>query len=192
MNKLKIHVIIGSTRKGRFGDKPAKWIFEEAKKRFEFDVELIDLRDYPLPFFDEAVSPSMNKGVYSNKQAAAWAKKVGEADGYIWVTPEYNHSTSAVLKNALDYAYPEWNRKPVAFVAYGSMGGARAVEHLIGIAAELQMATVRAAVYIPAYWNHLDEFANLKTEPFQHSAELMLEHLSWWTKTLKEGRKQSS
>src|SRR5579859_7915590 len=140
---VKIQVIIGSTRKGRFSEKPAHWIFDELKKRQDVDAELIDLRDWPLPFFDESISPSQNKGTYENALAAKWAKKIEEADGFIIVTPEYNHGYSAVLKNALDYVYKEWNKKPVGFVSYGGIsGGTRAVQQLRQVAIELQMVPI--------------------------------------------------
>ncbi len=190
MNTYKIQVILGSTRQGRFGEQPARWIYEEAKKRQEFAVEFIDLRDYPLPFFDEPVSPSQPNMKYVSKEGESWAKKIGEADGYIWVTPEYNHGYSAVLKNAIDYVYSEWNKKPVAFLGYGSVGGARAVEQLRGVAAELQMVPIRAAVHINEYWNLLDEKGKLKTEGFDYPAMNMLEQLSWWTGVLKDARSQ--
>ena len=185
---IKIQVIIGSTRQNRFGDKPAKWIMEELKKKENFKAELIDLRDYQLPFFNEPMSPATSKGNYTNEAAKKWAQKVAEADGYIMVTPEYNHGYSAVLKNALDYVYAEWNNKPVAFVAYGSMGGARAVEQLRGVAVELQMAQIRAAVHIPAFWTLLDGKGNLKTETLQKAADTMFQQLEWWSTALKAAR----
>lgn len=185
---IKIEVIIGSTREGRFGDKPAKWIFDMLSKKERVEAELIDLRDWPLPFFNEAVSPSMNQGKYANELAAKWAEKVGEADGYIIVTPEYNHGYSAVLKNAIDYVYNEWNNKPVAFVGYGSMGGARAIEQLREVAVELQMTPIRSAVHIPGFWNYLDENSNLKTGSFDKAAEGMIDQLIWWAQALKSAR----
>lgn len=187
---VKIQVILGSTRPNRFSEKPGKWIFGLLQKRKEIEAELIDLRNYPLPFFDEPMSPAMLKGEYSNKVAEKWAKKVAEADGYIIVTPEYNHGYSAVLKNALDYVYSQWNNKPVGFVAYGGMGGARAVEQLREVVIELQMVPVRNAVYIPAFWTLLDDKGNLKTETLNESAEAMLDQLTWWTKVLKEAREK--
>lgn len=188
MDKLKIQLILGSTRVGRFGEQPAQWIYNLAKEREEFDVELLDLRDYPLPFFNEPISPSQPNMKYITEGAEKWAKKIAEADGYIWVTPEYNHGYSAVLKNSIDYLFKEWNKKPVGFVAYGSVGGARAVEQLRGVAAELEMATVRTAVHIVAPWFLLDENGKLKTDSFQGTAKLMLGQLSWWTKALKAAR----
>ena len=188
MNTYKIQVILGSTRHGRFGEQPARWIEEKAKEHAEFDVEFIDLRNYPLPFFDEPVSPSQPNMKYVSKEGESWAKKIGEADGYVWVTPEYNHGYPAVLKNAIDYVYKEWIKKPVAFVAYGSVGGARAVEQLRGVAAELQMTPVRSAVHINEYWNLLDEKGMLKTQGFEYAATNMLDQLMWWTIALQEAR----
>ena len=106
-----IHVIIGSTRPNRFSEKAARYIFDELKKKETIRVELIDLRDWPLPFYDEPISPSVNKGNYSNPLGKKWAEKVGEADGYIIVSPEYNHGYTAVLKNALDWVFSRMERK---------------------------------------------------------------------------------
>jgi NAD(P)H-dependent FMN reductase len=142
----KIAIILGSTRPGRNGEAVATWVQDIASRRSDADFELVDLADFPLPHLDEPVPASM--GAYSNEHTKQWAAKIAEFDGFVFVTPEYNHSTSGVLKNALDYIYAEWNNKAAAFVSYGSAGGARAVEHLRLIASELQMATVRAQVAI--------------------------------------------
>src|SRR3712207_1446756 len=118
---LKIGLIIGSTRAGRFADHPAKWIHEIAAKRGDMDVEVLDLRDYPMPFFDE---PASSAWVPSrNEVAQRWQRKIASLDGFIITAAEYNRGPTAVLKNAFDYAYTEWNRKPVGFVGYGSVGG---------------------------------------------------------------------
>ena len=146
---LKIKVIIGSTRKGRFSERPAEWIFNEAKKLPDVDVEMLDLRDYPMPFFEEPESPSYKKAPYANPVVAKWTQKIADGDAFIVVMPEYNHGKSAVIKNAFDYVGPEWNKKAIGFVSYGSVGGARSVEHLRMSAIELQMAPVRIAVHIP-------------------------------------------
>src|SRR6218665_3636676 len=146
MAKPKIAIIISSTRDVRFGEKPAKWIYETASQRDDMDFEIVDLRDFPLPFFNEKAS---NAWVPTeNEVGQQWQKKVAEYDGYIFIVAEYNRSITAALKNALDFAYPEWNRKPAAAIGYGSVGGARAVEHLRTIAIELQMAPTRAGVHI--------------------------------------------
>lgn len=185
---MRIFVIIGSTRQNRFGDKPAKWIFEELKKHKDVEAELIDLRDWPLPFYDESVSPSTSGGVYENKLAAKWADKIGEADGFIFTVAEYNHGYTAVLKNALDYVYKQWNHKPVSFVSYGGIsGGTRAVQQLRQVVLELQMIPLRAAVHIPFSWTMMGEKGNLKTEEIR-GKDAMLEQLIFWTKALKKVR----
>jgi NAD(P)H-dependent FMN reductase len=141
MSDLKLAIILGSTRPGRNGQAVADWVLAQAKERTSADYELIDLLDYPLPHLDEPVPPS--RGRYVGEHTKAWAAKIGEFDGYVFVTPEYNHSTSGVLKNAIDYLYAEWNNKAAAFVAYGNVGGARAIEHLRAVSSELQLAHVR-------------------------------------------------
>jgi NAD(P)H-dependent FMN reductase len=188
----RIGIVIGSTRPGRFGEKPAAWIHGIARKRADVDFDLIDLRDYPMPLFNEPGSPAW--GPIKNEVAQRWAAKLAGLDGFILVTPEYNHGTSAVLKNALDYAYKEFVRKPVAFVGYGGVGGARAVEHLRLVAVELQMASVRNAVHIAGsdflgLWQQgksFDEFPYLA-----ESAAAMLEELAWWAKILKIARENA-
>jgi NAD(P)H-dependent FMN reductase len=189
----KIGIVIGSTRPSRFGDKPAAWIHGIASKRADLDFEVIDLRDYPLPVFDEPGSPAW--GPIENKVAQRWAAKLAGLDGFILVTPEYNHGTSAALKNALDYAYNEFVRKPVAFVGYGGVGGARAIEHLRLVAAELQMASVRNAVHIAAndflgLWRQGKSFDDLPH--LAQSATAMLDDLAWWTKALKSAREKAA
>jgi NAD(P)H-dependent FMN reductase len=193
MTPSKIGIIIGSTREGRFGDKPAAWIHAIAAKRDDLQFELIDLRDHPLPFFDEPVSPAW--APVKNEAARAWAAKLVQLDGFIIVTPEYNHGPSAVLKNALDYAYAEFVRKPVAFVGYGGVGAARAVEQLRLVAAELQMAPVRNAVHVGmveflGIWQQgksFDDFPHLG-----QAANALLDDLAWWTKALKTARETTS
>src|SRR5690349_6716333 len=145
MTAVRIGIIIGSTRPGRVGDQVAKWVLEHAAERSDAEFELVDLADFALPHLDEAVPPSM--GQYAQAHTKAWAEKVDSFDGYIFVTPEYNHSTSGALKNALDYLFGEWNDKAAGFVSYGaSSGGTRAVEHLRQIMAELKIADVRSQV----------------------------------------------
>lgn len=191
-NKLNIKVIAGSTREGRFSDKASAWIAEEAKKQDGVTVEILDLRDYEMPFFNEAVSPSFKTEPYENEAVARFTKKIEEGDAFIMVTPEYNHSTSGVLKNAIDWVSPEWNNKPIAFVSYGSVGGARAVEQLRLIAVELQMAPIREAIhmngeqYFPVVMGKGsadDLFSN-----YVEKADVMIKQLLWWTSTLKEAR----
>jgi NAD(P)H-dependent FMN reductase len=135
---------LGSTRPNRNGEQVAKWVYDIASRRGDAEFELVDLRDYPLPHLDEPLPPSL--GQYQQAHTRAWAEKIASFDGFVIVTPEYNHSTSGVLKNALDYVYAEWNNKAVGFVSYGASGGARAAEHLRLVAGELQMADVRQQV----------------------------------------------
>jgi NAD(P)H-dependent FMN reductase len=141
---VRIGIIVGSTRPNRNGEQVARWVYEVASGRDDAEFELVDLRDYPLPHLDEPLSPSF--GQYHNEHTRRWADKIASFDGFVMVTPEYNHSTSGVLKNAIDYLYAEWNNKAVGFVSYGGAGGARAAEHLRMIAGELQLADVRQQV----------------------------------------------
>jgi NAD(P)H-dependent FMN reductase len=144
--KPKIALIIGSTRPTRFADIPANWLAAQAAARDDLDLEIVDLRDYPMPFFDEVASNAW--APTQNEVAVKWQKKIAEFDGYVFVVAEYNRSITGALKNALDQAYVEWGRKPMGLIAYGSVGGARAAEHLRLIAVELQMVPVRAGVHI--------------------------------------------
>jgi len=141
---IRIGIILGSTRPNRNGEQVARWVYDNASLRSDVEFELVDLRDYPLPHLDEPLPPSM--GQYQNDHTRQWAEKIASFDGFVIVTPEYNHSTSGVLKNAIDYLYAEWNNKAVGFVSYGAVGGARAAEHLRLVAGELQMADVRQQV----------------------------------------------
>jgi NAD(P)H-dependent FMN reductase len=144
--KPKIALIIGSTRPTRFADIPANWLAAQAAKRDDLDLEIVDLRDYPMPFFDEVASNAW--APTQNEVAVKWQKKIAEFDGYVFVVAEYNRSITGALKNALDQAYVEWGRKPMGLIAYGSVGGTRAAEHLRLISVELQMVPVRAGVHI--------------------------------------------
>jgi NAD(P)H-dependent FMN reductase len=146
---LKIKVIIGSTRQNRFSEKPAAYIFGELRNKENVETELLDLRDFPMPFFDAPLSPIAAKENYSNEVVKQWAKKIKDGDAFIIVAPEYNHGYPAVLKNALDSIFPEWNNKPVGFVSYGNAGGARGVEQLRQVVIELQMHPIRTAIHIP-------------------------------------------
>ncbi len=189
MSKPKIGVIVGSTRATRFADKPTEWIANIAKARGDFDVEVVDLRDYPMPFFEEAASSLWAPS--KNEVAQRWQKKVAEFDGFIVIAAEYNRGPTAVLKNALDYAYTEWNRKPITFVGYGGVGGARAIEQLRLHAVELQMAPSRYAVHI--VWGDFIQILQQgkKIEEFEHlnqAAATALDDLAWWTKALKKAR----
>lgn len=186
--KPKIAVIIGSTREGRFGDKPANWIYDIARQRSDIEVELVDLRDYPLPFFDEPASPAW---VPSRSEVAQkWQRKLDEFDGFVFTAAEYNRSPTGVLKNALDYAYPSWNKKAAGFVGYGGAGGARAIEQLRLISVELQMVPVRVGVHI--FWQVMEAVMggkDLKEFDFlKATADDMLDQVAWYAKALKTAR----
>ncbi|QRZ15171.1 NAD(P)H-dependent oxidoreductase [Paracoccus methylovorus] len=194
--KPNIAIIIGSTRAARFADKPATWLLENAQKRDDMSFELVDLRDYDLPLFDEVAS---NLWVPSqDPRAVKWQQKLAEFDGYIFVTSEYNHSVSGSLKNALDQAYKEWNHKPAAAMGYGGVGAARAIEHLRGIAVELQMVPLRNAVHLGA-----GEF--MKVSPLgangpmsevdavlQPALGSMLDELLWWAEATMAQRAKTA
>jgi NAD(P)H-dependent FMN reductase len=151
---LKIATILGSTRPGRNGEAVAHWVHELATKRGDAEYQLVDLRDFPLPHLDEAVPPSF--GQYQQPHTKAWATEIAKYDGFIFVTPEYNHSTSGVLKNAIDFLYAEWTNKAAGFVSYGSVGGARAVEHLRLVMGELQVPDVRSQVAFSLFTDFKD------------------------------------
>lgn len=163
MNKPTIAVIIGSIREGRAGEKVSKWFMEATKDIQSATLTLVDLKDHELPLFAEAVSPQYREGLHPNPNVQAWLDALAAADGYIFITPEYNHGVPGPLKNAVDYGYREWNGKPIGFVGYGGVaGGARSIEHWRQIAAELQMYDIREAITIPVVWEAFDEHGNLK------------------------------
>jgi len=179
----KIAIIVGSTRPGRNGKQVADWVLEQARQRTDAEFELVDLADYPLPHLDEPIPASAQR--YQNEHTKAWSAKVAEFDGFVFVTPEYNHATSGVLKNALDYLSKEWNNKAAAFVGYGVVGGARAVENLRLVTAELQIAGVRQGLYFSV----VTDFENFSVfKPGDHQlpyAQTMLDQLVAWTTALE-------
>ncbi|MCU1558683.1 MAG: NADPH-dependent oxidoreductase [Microbacteriaceae bacterium] len=180
---LKIAVIIGSTRPGRNGEAVAKWVHELASQRSDAEFELVDLLDYDLPHLDEAVSASQGK--YAGEHTKKWAAKVAEFDGYIFVTPEYNHSTSGALKNAIDYVYAEWNNKAAGLVSYGAAGGTRAAEHLRLILGELQIADVRSQVALSLVTD-FENYSVFKPAAFHEGAlTTLLNQTVAWAGALK-------
>jgi NAD(P)H-dependent FMN reductase len=182
MSDIRIAVILGSTRPGRNGKAVADWVMTQASDR-EAGYDLIDLADYPLPHLDEAVPPSF--GAYANEHTKEWSATIAQYDGYIFVTPEYNHSTSGVLKNAIDYLYTEWNNKSAGFVSYGSLGGTRAIEHLRGISAELQLADVRQQLSFSLFTD-FENFSAFTPGP-QHTsaASVLFDQVEAWAGALK-------
>jgi NAD(P)H-dependent FMN reductase len=194
MSKLKTAVIIGSTRDSRFGPKPAQWIFDLARQREELDVELVDLKAFDLPLFNEKASNAWMPS--EDPRAVAWQKKIGEFDGYIFVVAEYNRSVTGSLKNALDQAYVEWVHKPAAYVGYGGVGAARAIEHLRLINVELQMVPVRSAVHIGGseFRKVLPRGGNQPMSAIEEAilppAKDMLDQLIWWGRATKAARRE--
>ena len=192
MSNPRIGVIIGSTRKARFADKPAQWFMDQVKDHPDLDFELVDLRDFDLPIFDEVASNAYAPA--ASPEAQKWQDVVKGFDGYVFITAEYNHSITGSLKNALDHDYTGWARKPMGAVAYGSMGGARALEHLRNIAVELQMVPLRNAVHIGGgdffkVWNGGQDAPMSEIEGnLKGSLDSMLDELVWWTKATKAAR----
>lgn len=188
-----ISVILGSTRQGRFSEKPAQWILQHLRQRKDIEATLLDLRDYPMPFFDQPVPPAMpGRHPYEHEVVKKWTAQIAASDGFVFVTPEYNYGPSAVLKNAIDWVYPEWNRKAAAFVSYGSAMGARAVQQLREIAVEVQLAPVRSSVLVPpaTLWAHFQGGDVEKgLAELNQAANTMIDDLLWWASTLKAARK---
>ncbi len=184
---INIAVIVGSTRPGRKALDVAKWVMELAASRGDAAFELVDIAAFDLPLLDEPVPPSM--GQYSQPHTKAWAAKIAEFDGFVFVTPEYNHATSGALKNAIDFLYKEWNNKAAGFVGYGSAGGARAIENLRLVMGELMVADVRAQVMLSLF----TDFENFtRFNPAEHrerSVETMLDQVVHWAGALKPLRK---
>ncbi len=192
---LKIQVIIGSVREGRSGEKVAKWAMNEVLNNLEIkdlaQFELIDLKDWDLPFFNEAVPTSSNKGIYKNPLGRKWADKIAEADGYIIVTSEYNHGYPPALKNAFDWVYKEWNHKAVGFISYGNIaGGSRAVEQLRQVIIELKMASAKIAVHIPNIWEKINDKGIVTDTQAGITLPLMVKDLLWWSEALKNARQK--
>jgi NAD(P)H-dependent FMN reductase len=191
---LKVGMIVGSTRPNRFADIPMQWLVEGAAARRDLQLTVLDLRDFRLPLFNEPAPASYTGGAYTQPEAEAWRRRIGAFEAFVAVVAEYNHGPTAVLKNAFDSAFIEWQRKPIAFVGYGGVGAARAIETLRGVVIELQMAPIRHEV-------------NIAMEPFlgilQHnrslndydylvqSREVMFDHLVWWGEALEAARQRT-
>jgi len=192
MSKPKIGIVLSTTRSGRFADKVAAWLLELAAARQGMEFELVDLRDYPLPFFDEPMSPLWVPP--KNEVAQRWAKRIEAFDGFIFVTAEYNHGVPAVLKNAIDYAYHQFVKKPASYVGYGGVGAARAVEQLRLINIEQQMAPLKSGVHIGGadFIDVLLHGKSLADKPhLVPGVSAMLDELAWWTGTLKYARAEA-
>lgn len=187
---IRVAVVTGSTRPGRNNEAVARWVFELARKRQDAEFDLVDIADHDLPLLDEPAPPSSGK--YTHEHTKRWAETIGSFDAYVFVTPEYNHGISGALKNAIDYLYREWNNKSAGFVSYGSAGGARAVEHLRLVMAELMVADVRAQVMLSLFTD-FENFSKFKPDP-RHEREVatMLDQVIAWGSALKSVRETAN
>lgn len=180
---IRVGIILGSTRPNRNGEAVATWVQAFARTRTDAEYELVDIQDYNLPLLDEPIPPS--QGRYSKPHTQKWAAKIASFDAFIFVTPEYNHSTSGALKNAIDFLYAEWNNKAAGFVSYGSAGGVRAVEHLRQIMAEVQIADVRAQVMLSLFTDFKDYSSFTPAPHHQASLKTMFDQVVAWGTALK-------
>lgn len=187
---IRVGIILGSTRPGRLGEPVARWVYEVASKRHDAEFELVDVKEFALPHLDEPIPASM--GQYTQAHTKAWSKKIASLDAFVFVTPEYNHSTSGALKNAIDYLYAEWNNKAAGFVSYGSSGGVRAVEHLRLVMGELQVADVRAQVSF-SILTDFENFRAFRPDPSKLKAlGTMLDQLIAWGTALQPLRARTA
>jgi NAD(P)H-dependent FMN reductase len=184
---VRLAIVVGSTRPGRKADAVARWVHGIARTRRDAEAEIVDIADFDLPLLDESVPPSL--GAYAQPHTKAWAARIASFDAFVFVTPEYNHGIPGALKNAIDFLYGEWNNKAAGFVGYGSAGGARAVEQLRLVMAELQVADVRAQVMLSIFtdWENFTAF----TPSARHEASVnaMLDQVLAWGAALKPLRK---
>ena len=186
---LKIGIITGSTRPNRKSLDVARWVLETAQKRGDAQYELVDIQDFELPLFDEPMPPIL--GQYQQPHTKRWAERVASLDGFVFVTPEYNHGIPAALKNAIDFLFAEWNHKAAGFVSYGGSGGARAVEQLRLVLAEVQVATVRAQLTL-SMWTDFESFTTFRpTLEHEKSLGKVLDEVLAWAGALKSLRSQS-
>ncbi len=184
--RLKIAIVIGSTRPGRKGEAVSRWVYEIVKSRGDAEYELVDIKNYSLPLLDEPIPPSM--GQYSKEHTKIWSAKIDSFDAYVFVTPEYNHGIPGALKNAIDFLFKEWNNKVAGFVSYGSAGGVRAVEQLRLVMAEVKIATVRAQVQLSLYTD-FENFSIFKPHHIhEKSINTLLDELVAWAGAMKSLR----
>jgi NAD(P)H-dependent FMN reductase len=191
--KPRIALIVSSTRPTRWADKPKEWALKHMQARGDIEVEVLDLRDFDLPFFD---APASNAYVPTpDPKAQRWNEAVARFDGYVFLVAEYNRSITGPLKNAIDWDYVNWGRKPMGVMAYGSVGGARATENLRTISIELQMVPVRAGVHIGGSdfyrvgpYNPNPESMEALDGMLGGSMKDMLDQVAWYARVLKEAR----
>ena len=194
MSQLKLQILIGSTREGRAADKVAPWITSAAQKHGKFEVEVLDLRNWPLPFFAENLTTIGDRAnpTFSQPIVKQWNQKIAEGDAFLFITPEYNHSTSGVLKNAIDSVFVTYafRNKPVGFAGYsgGTVGGARAVEQLVQICFEAEMVPLRDTVLVPQVNQAFGDDGQPKAPALNASLGITLDDLAWWAALLKPAR----
>ena len=187
---LRIAIIVGSTRPGRKAAAVARWVYGIAETRGDASFEVVDIADFDLPLLDEPYPPMLHR--YEKPHTKAWAAKIASFDAFVFVTPEYNHSTSGALKVALDFLFAEWNDKAAGFVGYGSAGGTRAVEQLRLVMGELKVADVRAQVALSIYTD-FENFTTLKPGPRQEGAvNAMLDDVVAWGRALQPLRARNA
>lgn len=197
---MKVAVIIGAVREGRKTPQQANWVMKTLESMDNIEAELVDLKDYPMPIFDEPVSPRYNPDRKTDPAAQKWLDKLAEFEAYVFVTPEYNHGVPGVLKNAIDYVDWQLNRKPAAVVSHGSAGGARAEVSLKEILSESRMVPMSTipGVAMTGMSEKIDEEGNLseveKANPYgpQTALETLLKELHWYSDVLKAGREQEA
>lgn len=182
-----IQIIVGSVREGSVSLSVGRWANKIAARRTDITAELVDLREWNLPLLAFPKPPAM--GDYEDELQKRWAAKIGAADGYVFVTAEYNHGYSAALKNALDYLFSEWHRKPAAFVAFGNTGGARSVEQLRLVLVELQMAPLSAALHIHGVGEKLNDGVFIGNPSDERRFDAVVDDLAWWASALSRARK---
>jgi len=188
--RVNVGIIVGSTRPGRKADAVARWVHEIGKKRNDASFEVVDIADFKLPLLDEPMPPMM--GQYTHPHTKAWAAKIAGFDAFVFVTPEYNHSTSGALKNAIDFLFKDWNDKAAGFVGYGAAGGTRAVEHLRLVMGEIKVADVRAQVALSLFTD-FENYVTFKPAPHQErTVTAMLDDLVGWGEALKTMRSQGT
>jgi NAD(P)H-dependent FMN reductase len=186
---MRIGIILGTTRPGRIGEAVAKWVYEIASKRTDAEFEYVDIAEFNLPLLDEPIPPSQGK--YSKEHTKRWAEKIGALDGFIFVTPEYNHGTSAALKNAIDFLFAEWNNKAAGFVGYGSAGGVRAVESLRLVMGEIMVADVRAQLQLSLFTD-FENFSTFKPhERHEKTLNTVIDQVIQWGRALKRERESA-
>lgn len=180
---LKVGIIVGSTRPGRKAAAVAEWVYGILKSRKDVEFEIVDIADYKLPLLDELAAPSLHQ--YSRDHTKTWSAKISSLDAFIFVTPEYNHGTSAALKNAIDFLFREWNDKAAGFVGYGSAGGVRAVENLRLVMGEIKVADVRAQVILSLFTDFENYTVFKPHERHDKAVHAMADDLIAWGEALK-------